>query len=96
VLLIFDKTAALCAEINVIVNINMTHIAPWAACEGLTAGAAVLSGGILYLYGPFKQNGQHTAPNNDDFDCSLQLRDLAWKARDLEARSQVARCSGYF
>jgi hypothetical protein len=39
VLLIFDKTAALCAEINVIVNINMTHIAPWAACEGLMPGA---------------------------------------------------------
>jgi hypothetical protein len=35
VLLIFDKTAALCAEINVIVNINMTNIAPWAAYEGL-------------------------------------------------------------
>ncbi|NJR38044.1 MAG: DUF938 domain-containing protein [Leptolyngbyaceae cyanobacterium CSU_1_4] len=73
--------------IRAIVNINMIHIAPWSACLGLMAGAGrILSaGGILYLYGPFKQNGQHTAPSNAAFDESLQARNPEWGVRDLEA-----------
>src|SRR5262245_63074759 len=33
---------------------NMIHIAPWAACQGLIAGAGrvLQPGGILFLYGP--------------------------------------------
>ncbi len=93
---LLENDAALCAEITAIVNINMIHIAPWSACEGLMAGASrVLSpGGILYLYGPFKQNGQHSSPSNDDFDRSLQLRDPAWGVRDLEAVVAIAHNYG--
>ena len=60
--------------INAIVNINMIHIAPWSACLGLMAGANRLlsSGGIMYLYGPYKQGGKHTAPSNEAFDDSLR------------------------
>src|SRR5689334_12993006 len=45
-----------------VVCINMIHIAPWSACEGLMAGAAriLLPGGVLYLYGPYKEDGRHT------------------------------------
>jgi Protein of unknown function (DUF938) len=73
--------------IGAIVNINMIHIAPWSACLGLMAGAGRIlpAGGILYLYGPFKQNGQHTAPSNAAFDESLQARNPEWGMRDLEA-----------
>ena len=41
----------------------MIHIAPWSACLGLLAAAGRIlpPGGILYLYGPFLQNGRHTA-----------------------------------
>lgn len=57
---------ALIEPICAIVNINMIHIAPWSACLGLMAGARRIlpTGGILYLYGPYKQGGNHTAPSN--------------------------------
>jgi len=64
---------------------NMIHIAPWAACEGLIAGAqrVLPAGGLLYLYGPYKIDGRHTAPSNQDFDRYLRAQDAAWGIRDL-------------
>ena len=76
-----------------IVNINMIHIAPWSACLGLMAGASRIlpSGGILYLYGPFKENGEHTAPSNDAFDASLRSRNPDWGVRDINDVVEAAR-----
>jgi SAM-dependent methyltransferase len=69
-----------------IANINMIHIAPWSACLGLMAGAGRIlpPGGILYLYGPFKQGGRHTAPSNAAFDESLRSQNPEWGVRDLD------------
>lgn len=69
-----------------IVSINMIHIAPFAAAEGLIAGAGrlVKPGGRLFLYGPFARNGAPTAPSNAEFDRSLKARDPAWGVRDLD------------
>jgi hypothetical protein len=74
-------------QINAIVNINMIHIAPWQACLGLMAGAAKIlpKDGILYLYGPYKRNGEHTSLSNANFDRSLRDRHPLWGVRDLEA-----------
>jgi hypothetical protein len=82
--------------ITAIVNINMIHIAPWEACLGLMAEAGRLlsSGGVLYLYGPFKQGGQHTAPSNAAFDDTLQAQNPAWGVRDLEAVVAAAEAAG--
>jgi SAM-dependent methyltransferase len=84
------------AQADAIVCINMIHIAPWAACEGLMAGAGrVLSaGGVLYLYGPFQQGGAPTAPSNAAFDENLRARDPAWGVRDLGAVAAVAAANG--
>jgi Protein of unknown function (DUF938) len=78
--------------ITAIVNINMIHIAPKDAYLGLFAGAQRLLpiDGILYLYGPFKQGGIHTAPSNADFDQSLRSQNPAWGIRDLEEITAVA------
>lgn len=69
-----------------IANINMIHISPWSACVGLMAGAQRIlpAGGILYLYGPYKQAGKHTAPSNAEFDRSLQMQNPEWGVRNLE------------
>jgi hypothetical protein len=69
-----------------IVSINMIHIAPWSACLGLMAGAGRLlpPGGILYLYGPFKQGPEHTSPSNLAFDEALRAQDPDWGVRDLD------------
>ncbi len=73
--------------ITAIVNINMIHISPWSACLGLMAGAGRIlpTAGVLYLYGPYKRSGQHTAPSNAAFDQSLRSRNPEWGVRDLEA-----------
>ena len=73
--------------INAVLAINMIHISPWAACEGLLDGAAALleTGGFLYLYGPYRHNGAHTAQSNADFDAWLRARNPDWGVRDREA-----------
>lgn len=82
--------------IRAIVNINLIHIAPWSACLGLMNGAKQIlpPGGILYLYGPFKQNGKHTAPSNAVFDESLRSRNPEWGVRDLDHVVAVAQAQG--
>lgn len=81
-----DWTQNVVRPIDAVVSFNMIHIAPFAAAEGLIAGAGELlpPGGKLYLYGPFSRNGAHTAPSNAAFDESLKSRDPRWGVRDLE------------
>ncbi|MDZ7963562.1 MAG: DUF938 domain-containing protein [Nostoc sp. DedSLP03] len=76
-----------------IVNINMIHISPWSACLGLMAGAGRIlkAGGILYLYGPFKQGGEHTAASNAAFDEYLRTENPEWGVRNLDDVIAVAR-----
>jgi hypothetical protein len=81
---------------DAIICINMIHIAPWTAAEGLVAGAGrILSaGGRLYLYGPFMREGRHTAPSNTQFDETLRAQDPRWGVRDLDAVSALAEDHG--
>lgn len=64
---------------------NMIHIAPFAAAEGLIAGAGRLlrSGGRLMIYGPFARRGE-IAPSNARFSEDLKRRDPSWGVRDLD------------
>ncbi len=72
---------------------NMFHIAPWACTAAFFAGAArvLAPGGLALTYGPYKVDGQHTAPSNESFDASLRARDPAWGVRDLGDVAGVAR-----
>jgi SAM-dependent methyltransferase len=76
---------------------NMIHIAPWEAAAGLIAGAAgvLARGGTLYLYGPYRREGRHTAPSNEAFDRDLRQRNPAWGVRDLEAVAALAAAQGF-
>ena len=76
---------------------NMIHIAPWEAAVGLIAGAARIlpAAGPLYLYGPYRRAGRHTATSNDAFDRDLRERNPAWGVRDLEAVIDVAAEHGF-
>ncbi|MEO0870218.1 MAG: DUF938 domain-containing protein [Cyanobacteria bacterium J06642_11] len=80
-------------SVDAMVNINMIHIAPWAACEALLAGAERIlpDNGILFIYGPFKREGQHTAPSNETFNTWLKDQNSAWGVRDLEAVEELAK-----
>ena len=81
---------------DAVVCINMIHIAPWSATEGLLLGAAAVlpSGGPLVLYGPFRRSGCSTAPSNEAFDASLKARDPDWGVRDLEEVAVLAAAYG--
>jgi len=71
---------------------NVIHIAPWRVAEGLFAGAGryLRADGRLFLYGPFKRGGQHTAPSNAAFDSSLRDQNAEWGVRDIEALEKLA------
>jgi SAM-dependent methyltransferase len=95
-----DVTAAAAwpvARAAAVVCINMIHIAPWSACEGLVAGAAraLPPGGVLYLYGPYREEGRHTAPSNEVFDSDLRARDPRWGVRDLGEVTALAHRHGF-
>ncbi|ODH00381.1 SAM-dependent methyltransferase [Nostoc sp. KVJ20] len=83
--------------ITTIVNINMIHISPWSACLGLMAGAGriLAAGGILYLYGPFKQDGEHTTPSNVAFDEYLRVQNPEWGVRNLDDVVAAARAEHF-
>jgi hypothetical protein len=82
---------------DAILCINMIHISPWRATEGLLAGAARLlaPGAPLTLYGPYRRDGVPTAPSNEAFDASLRARDPAWGLRQLEDVAVLAEAAGF-
>ncbi len=79
------------------VCINLLHIAPWAATEGLMAGCAeVLDApdAPLVIYGPFKRDGVHTAESNAQFDRMLRAENPAWGVREVAEVTAVAEARG--
>ena len=80
---------------DVVLAVNMIHIAPWEATMALFAGAAELSPRVVVLYGPYRRGGAHTAPSNEEFDQWLHARDYRWGVRDLEAVEAEAAKHGF-
>lgn len=85
------------AQADAIVCNNMTHITPWAVTQGLMVGAARIlpARGILYLYGPYKIGGRHTAPSNEEFDNSLRAQNAEWGVRDIADMEALAARHGF-
>ena len=85
------------AHADAVLCINMIHIAPWATAVGLVQGAArvMSTGGVLFLYGPFRRDGRHTSPGNASFDQQLRQPNAAWGIRDLEAVVALAEAAGF-
>ena len=83
-------------QADAILCINMVHIAPWAATQGLMAGAGRLlpKGGLLYLYGPYVRPGVETAPSNLAFDANLRVQNPDWGLRDLDIVTEFAAQHG--
>lgn len=82
---------------DAILCINMIHISPWAASEGLIAGAKRMldSGAPLILYGPYFESDVETAPTNLAFDESLKARDPRWGIRDLAEIDDLTAQNGF-
>jgi hypothetical protein len=76
---------------------NVIHIAPWRAAEGLFEGAAcyLRDDGRLFLYGPFKRGGHHTAISNAVFDTRLREENAEWGVRDIADVEALAARNGF-
>ena len=77
--------------------INMVHISPWTATQGLfeRASQVLATGAPLILYGPYFENGKEAAPSNLAFDTSLRSRDPAWGIRSLSEMDDLAEHTGF-
>lgn len=84
-------------SIDIIININMIHITPWACCQGLMSGSrkVLKKGGRLFMYGPYNTtsekmapkgliDGKYTSEGNKSFDVSLRERESSWGVRTIE------------
>lgn len=87
-----DHAGGAAAGYDGLVAINLLHVAPWAACEGLMAGAARLlkPESFLFVYGPFMRDGRHNSEGNRQFDRSLRAQDPAFGLREV---NEVAACA---
>lgn len=75
---------------------NTCHIMPAVCVPQLLAGAArvLAAGGLLLLYGPFRDGLVHTAPSNADFDAHLRAIDPAMGVRDAQELAREAMSLG--
>lgn len=82
--------------VDAIVCCNVIHYSPWTTTLALLDGAArvLRPNGVLYLYGPYRRNGAHTAPSNAEFELWLKARNPAFGVRDLETVQAQAQERG--
>ena len=85
------------AAADAVLCINMIHISPLAATEGLLAGAAALLavGAPLIVYGPYLEADVETAPSTVDFDAGLKRRDPGFGLRSAEWLDERAAAHGF-
>lgn len=74
------------ARADAVLCINMAHISPLAATEGLLEGATALlaPGAPLVLYGPYLEAEVETAPSNLEFDAWLKRQNPEFGLRRRE------------
>lgn len=70
---------------DAVLCINMIHISPAAAGEGLVRQAARLlgPGAPLIVYGPYIEDDVETAPSNLAFDADLKARNPEWGLKSV-------------
>lgn len=81
---------------DAVFSANTCHILPEAALPMLLACSrrVLRPGGLLLLYGPFRDGGEHTAASNAAFDAQLRSLDPSMGVRDALALQEQARGLG--
>ncbi len=91
----FAPGSELAGPYDLMLCINMLHIAPWASCGALMRGAArhLTDRGVLVTYGPYFEAGVPPTQSNIEFDASLRAHDPRYGIRllgDVEAEAAQA------
>ncbi|HUB64962.1 MAG TPA: DUF938 domain-containing protein [Methylocella sp.] len=82
---------------DVIFAINVLHVAPIEAVDGVAQIAArvLTETGCLAIYGPFKVDGKFTAPSNESFDQELRAANAqGWGLKDVRDVEKAANKHG--
>ncbi len=84
------------ASVDAALCVNLVHVTAWTTVGPMMAGVGELlaDAGCFVIYGPFKIDGQHTAPSNAAFDSSLRAQNPSWGVRDLGDISEAAASCG--
>jgi len=85
------------SRVDGVVAINLLHIAPLAAVDGVFRGAATVleDGAPVILYGPFRIPGQELARSNEAFERYLVSLSDEYKIRSLEDMRVTAKGYGF-
>ncbi|MDJ0694837.1 MAG: DUF938 domain-containing protein [Mastigocoleus sp. MO_167.B18] len=82
---------------DVIISINILQVAPFEVGEGIMqcSGKLLKPGGFLYMYGPFKVNGEFSSPSNEEFDRQLRSAGVPfWGLKDVADLTAAAKDNG--
>ena len=91
-----DAAAWPVSEADAVFTANTLHIMSWDSVRHLFEGVGrvLLPGGVLAVYGPFSDDGRHTADSNARFDAFLRERDPLSGVRDWQAVDELAKKQG--
>ena len=81
---------------DAVLCINMIHISPYRCTEGLfeLSGALLHSGGRLFTYGPYGEDGVISPDSNVAFDATLRRQCADWGIRDVRNLEEEASKNG--
>lgn len=81
------------SDCECIFTANTLHIMPWACVEKLFKGigVALQETGNLFIYGPFKYDGQFTSKSNEAFDLHIKSNNPLSGIRDFEKIIMLAQ-----
>jgi cyclopropane fatty-acyl-phospholipid synthase-like methyltransferase len=79
-------------SVDAMFTANTLHIMSWSEVIALyrTLSGVLAPGGVLCVYGPFRDAGRYTSDSNRDFDQMLQERDPNSGLRDIQAITALA------
>ncbi len=84
-------------QFDIISAFNVIHIAPWAVTEGLFRLASQYGNHQcrVFLYGPFKIDGENTSESNAKFELWLKEKDVDFGIRDIGDVNRIANHYGF-
>ncbi len=87
---------ALEGSYTMVMSVNVVHIVAWQGVVNLLNGVGKMlkSGGVLYLYGPYRSQDRELEPSNARFDVFLKETYEGGGLRDVERVVEVARGAG--